>query len=95
MLWKQVGISRLGGSIPQCIVENGILGISQVVRHRTLIPAYGGSTPPSPAKYCAGSSEAEQGALNSKVGISKFPRHTNLGLLSQMDNTGACVIPRQ
>jgi hypothetical protein len=27
------------------------LGRSQVVRHRILIPAYGGSNPPAPASY--------------------------------------------
>ena len=45
------------------------------------------ANPPEPTDYmrryieaykkkCAGSSEAEQGALNSKVEISKFSRHT-------------------
>ncbi len=33
------------------VLINVIMGRRQVVRHRILIPAFGGSNPPVPAKY--------------------------------------------
>ena len=53
-------LSLAGGVLPAVLLPvTGIrdnlpraLGRSQVVRHRILIPAYGGSNPPAPASLC-------------------------------------------
>ncbi len=33
------------------LLRLGLLGRRQVVRHRILVPAFGGSNPPAPAKF--------------------------------------------
>ena len=42
-------LSGIGGAVAASSLPKGLLGRSQVVRQRILIPPFGGSIPPAPA----------------------------------------------